>query len=98
MALVTITPRRIARDIRTLARAIDSLWDRNIAPAGIRRDADTIRRSVDEQALARVVAFMVDRDDYGPGFRAAQRIDAVLRHLNAKHKAAITSSLQEIAS
>lgn len=88
---------RAVRDIRTVARAVDRLWDRNVATSGIRADADTIRRTVDEQALTRIVGFLIELDDHGPTYRAAQRLDAVLRRLTPKQKADIKNSLQETA-
>lgn len=88
---------QIARDIRKVARAVDRLWDCNAAPAGIRADADTIRRTVDERALARVVAFLLDNGEPNAAHEAAQRLNAVLQPLTTKQRATLEDRLEESA-
>lgn len=92
---MAVKPEQLVRDIRRVARAVDQLWDRDAAPSGIRADADTIRRIVDEAALIRIVNFLIDRDDHSPAHRAAQRLDSVLRTITSKQKADIQNGLRE---
>ena len=86
---------QITRDIRQVARSVERRWERDAATAGIRADADTIRRTVDEDALSRVVAFILDSHERDRGYTAAQRLEAVLRQLTSNHRAAVASSLSQ---
>lgn len=86
---------QITRDIRQVARSIERRWERDAAPAGIRADADTIRRTVDERALSRVVAFILESHERDRGYIAAQRLEAVLQQLTINHRAAVASSLSQ---